>query len=123
MTIDALGRVGLDGKEDRLPGQVSGGEQERTAVARALVNQPPIILADEPTGNLDSATSRALMALLGRLGEEGATIVMVTHSAECAAWAERIVHLSDGRLEEKDDRRLRAIKGAERSESEAVESA
>lgn len=95
----ALGRVGLADKLSRLPSQVSGGEQERAAVARALVNRPPILLADEPTGNLDAATSNEVMELLAELGRQGMTIVMVTHSADCAAYASRLLSMADGRLE------------------------
>lgn len=96
--VEALDRVGLAAKQGRLPSQVSGGEQERAAVARALVNHPPILLADEPTGNLDAATSAEVMGLLTRLGAEGMTIVMVTHSARCAAHAARVINVLDGRL-------------------------
>ncbi len=94
----ALERVGLLNKQARLPSQVSGGEQERAAVARALVNRPPILLADEPTGNLDAATSGEVMELLARLGGEGMTIIMVTHSADCAAYASRVINMRDGLL-------------------------
>jgi len=96
MAAEALSRVGLGDKLARLPGQVSGGEQERAAVARALVNRPPILLADEPTGNLDMATTREVMELLSGLAGEGMTIVMVTHSPECAAYAGRRVEMADG---------------------------
>jgi putative ABC transport system ATP-binding protein len=95
---EALARVGLGDKLGRLPSQVSGGEQERAAVARALVNRPPILLADEPTGNLDAATSREIMALIAGLGREGMTVIMVTHSPECAAYASRTLGMQDGRL-------------------------
>ncbi|MCB2191657.1 MAG: ABC transporter ATP-binding protein [Deltaproteobacteria bacterium] len=98
MAYQALDRVGLGGKEKRLPSQVSGGEQERAAVARALVNQPPILLADEPTGNLDQANTGRMMELLQRLGSEGMTIVMVTHSATCAGYADRVINMADGKL-------------------------
>jgi putative ABC transport system ATP-binding protein len=98
MAAAALARVGLKGKEARLPSQVSGGEQERAAVARALVNQPPILLADEPTGNLDQGTSREIMELLTELAGQGMTIVMVTHSPECASHARRLIELRDGGL-------------------------
>lgn len=94
----ALARVGLAGKEDRLPGEVSGGEAERAAVARAIVNRPPLLLADEPTGNLDSQTGRRVMALLEDLSSDGVTVVMVTHSGECARSAHRILHMRDGEL-------------------------
>ena len=95
---EALDQVGLTGKEHRLPSQISGGEKERVAVARAIVNDPPVLLADEPTGNLDSKTTHEIMDLLQRLNREGTTILMVTHSQDCAAYAERILRVSDGRL-------------------------
>jgi putative ABC transport system ATP-binding protein len=100
MAEDALSRVGLDGKAHRLPGQISGGEQERVAIARAIVNEPPILLADEPSGNLDTKTSREVMDLLRSLNEDGMTIVMVTHSPECAGYARRLLRISDGLLVE-----------------------
>ena len=95
----ALAAVGLDGKHRRLPHEISGGEKERTAIARAIVNRPPVILADEPTGNLDSRTSQEVMRLLRKLRDDGTTVVMVTHSPQCAAYAERILQVSDGRLQ------------------------
>jgi putative ABC transport system ATP-binding protein len=95
---EALARVGLRGKEARLPSEISGGEAERAAVARAIVNRPPLILADEPTGNLDSRTGRGVMELLAGLAREGTTVVMVTHSLECASFADRILQMSDGRI-------------------------
>ena len=98
MAREALAAVGLTGKEGRLPGQISGGEKERTAIARAIVNRPPVILADEPTGNLDSKTSDEIMTLLRELNAKGSTIVMVTHSKESARYADRIMHVADGRL-------------------------
>ena len=104
---EVLEQVGLAGKEDRLPSQISGGEKERVAIARAIVNDPPVILADEPTGNLDSSTTREIMGLLQRLNREGTTILMVTHSQDCAAYAERILQVSDGRLVDKDESRCR----------------
>jgi putative ABC transport system ATP-binding protein len=100
MAREALAAVGLAGKEGRLPGQISGGEKERTAIARAIVNQPPVILADEPTGNLDSKTSGEIMTLLQELNAKGSTIVMVTHSRGCARYADRVMHVADGRLAE-----------------------
>jgi len=96
---EALARVDLSGKETRLPAQLSGGEQARVAVARALVNQPPLLLADEPTGNLDSATGKLVLDLLTGLHEERQTIVMVTHNGEAARDAQRIVRLRDGAVE------------------------
>jgi len=94
----ALRRVGLEGKGGRLPGEASGGEKERCAIARAIVNAPPVLLADEPTGNLDSRTSEAVMDLFKSLNEDGMTIVMVTHSSRCAAYVQRILTMADGRL-------------------------
>jgi putative ABC transport system ATP-binding protein len=95
---EALGRVGLAGKGRRLPGQISGGEQERVAIARAMVNKPPILLADEPTGNLDTRNTREMMNLLQQLNADGMTIIMVTHNSECAHYARRVLRLSDGLL-------------------------
>jgi putative ABC transport system ATP-binding protein len=95
--IDALTRVGLSDKATRLPNQISGGEQERVAIARAIVNQPPIILADEPTGNLDTHTGAEIMKLLAMLNHDGVTVIMVTHSNEYAHHARRLIKLSDGR--------------------------
>jgi putative ABC transport system ATP-binding protein len=95
---DALAHVGLPGKAKRLPSQISGGEQERVAIARAIVNRPPIILADEPTGNLDRRTGAEVMKLLTTLNHEGITVIMVTHSTEYADYAQRLIRLSDGRL-------------------------
>ena len=96
--VDALERVGLRGKANRLPNQISGGEQERVAIARAIVNRPPIILADEPTGNLDTRTGAEIMRLLSALNLDGVTVVMVTHSNEYAHCASRLIRLSDGHL-------------------------
>jgi putative ABC transport system ATP-binding protein len=98
MAKDALAWVGLEKKANRLPNQISGGEMERVAIARAIVNNPPVLLADEPTGNLDTKTSKEIMELLQRLNREGTTIIMVTHSPENAKYAPRIMHVSDGRL-------------------------
>lgn len=96
LALSALERVGLQGKAHRLPNQISGGEQERVAIARAVVNEPPILFADEPTGNLDSRNSAEVMSLLKRLNSEGQTIVMVTHSRLNAEHADRIVEVADG---------------------------
>ena len=96
--MEALARVRLAEKRQSLPHQLSGGEKERVAVARALVNKPPILLADEPTGNLDSRNAREMMRLLQQLHHHGMTIIMVTHSAECAQYAQRILRVADGRL-------------------------
>jgi putative ABC transport system ATP-binding protein len=96
---EALDQVALSGKENRLPAQLSGGEQARVAVARALVNRPPLLLADEPTGNLDSETGARVLDLLSGLCRAGQTIVMVTHNREAADYAQRIVRLRDGSIE------------------------
>jgi len=100
LALSALERVGLKDKSHRLPNQISGGEQERVAIARAVVNEPPILFADEPTGNLDSRNSAEVMKLLKKLNSEGQTIVMVTHSRKNAEFADRIVEVADGCLRE-----------------------
>jgi len=94
----AVSKVGLSGKEEKLPGKLSGGEQQRVAIARAIVNEPQIILADEPTGNLDTATGQQIMDLLSELNQEGSTVILVTHNEKNAMMAKRAVKLVDGRL-------------------------
>ena len=96
MAMTALERVGLGDKVKRLPNQLSGGEQERVAIARAIVNQPPIVLADEPTGSLDTQTSAEVMRLFQALNREGLTVVIVTHNPENIPYVQRVVHLRDG---------------------------
>ncbi|MCG8454863.1 MAG: ABC transporter ATP-binding protein [Holophagales bacterium] len=96
--LEALEQVGLGGRLHHLPSQLSGGQQQRVAIARALAARPRLILADEPTGNLDSATAHEIMSLLHQVNGEGTTILMVTHDPGCAAHAERQIHLMDGRL-------------------------
>ena len=98
MAEAALAQVGLSDKADRLPGQISGGEKERVAIARSIVNEPPVLLADEPTGNLDTHTTREIMELLSQLNQNGMTIIMVTHSPDCADYAGRLLRVSDGQL-------------------------
>ncbi len=96
MAHDVLARVGLENKADRLPDQLSGGEQERVAIARAIVNKPPILLADEPTGSLDSKTADEIMNLLKELNGEGQTIIMVTHNPEACKHTSRTIMVKDG---------------------------
>jgi putative ABC transport system ATP-binding protein len=95
---ELLAQVGLEGLEDRLPYQLSGGEQGRVAVARAIANRPPLLLADEPTGNLDQATGTQVLALLRELNAAGQTVIMVTHDLQAAAHAGRTVKILDGRI-------------------------
>jgi len=111
--IEALERVGLVGRSRHRPSELSGGEQQRVAIARALINSPPIIFADEPTGNLDSKSSIEIMAILDELNhKDGITIVLVTHSDEIAANAQRIVRLRDG-LVVSDQQTTKAVKVSE----------
>jgi len=96
--LDALAEVGLSDRVSHLPTQLSGGQQQRTAIARALVAQPSVVLADEPTGNLDSASADEVLSVMERLNRNGTTIVLVTHSGEVAGRAARILRMSDGLL-------------------------
>jgi putative ABC transport system ATP-binding protein len=100
----ALERVGMAHRERHLPSQLSGGQQQRIAVARAVAGDPLIVLADEPTGNLDSAHGEAVMELLGELHSAGATICMVTHDPRYAAYADRMIHLFDGQVVEEQSK-------------------
>lgn len=101
-----LEKVGLDDRMKHLPNQLSGGQKQRVAIARALVNNPTLILADEPTGALDSKTSAQIMELLVHLNQEGKTVIIVTHEEEIAEYTDRIITLKDGKII--DDRRTRA---------------
>ncbi len=103
---EAMARMDITHRAKHYPRQISGGQQQRTAIARAIVTRPKLILADEPTGNLDSKNGKEVMGLLGELHKEGTTIVMVTHSKHDAGYADRIVHLFDGRVlgEEETDK-------------------
>ena len=95
---EALRTLGLEGREDHLPSQLSGGQQQRVAIARAIVNKPSIILADEPTGNLDTKMSVEILEIFKSLNKDGKTIVMITHEKDIAQYAQRIIILSDGKI-------------------------
>lgn len=97
--MQLLERIGLGQRLHHLPGQLSGGQLQRAAIARALLNQPALLLADEPTGNLDSNSAAEVMALLRELHADGQTLVLVTHDADIAALAQRTIHLRDGRID------------------------
>jgi putative ABC transport system ATP-binding protein len=101
---EVLELVGLDSRTNQYPDELSGGQQQRVSIARALVNDPSLILADEPTGNLDSRNCADVMEMLGVMHREGATVVMVTHSPARAAQADRVVHLLDGRIVPRETR-------------------
>ena len=100
--IEALHRVGLKGRESSQPSQLSGGQQQRVAIARALVTNPAILLADEPTGNLDSHTSEEIMGIFQQLNDEGKTIVLITHEQDIAQHAKRVVTVRDGLIQHDD---------------------
>lgn len=106
MARQALASVDLSDRMNHKPNELSGGERQRVALARALANNPSILLADEPTGNLDTATGKEIMGVFDRLHRQGNTIIMVTHEAHIAEYAERVVYLLDGHIE-RDERRAR----------------
>ena len=113
--LAVLQRVGLANKAERLPNQLSGGEQGRLAIARALVNEPPLILADEPTGTLDTKTGVEIMEVFQQLNAQGQTIFMVTHNPENAALADRIVNIRDGRMFDESDVALQSAEQGEQT--------
>lgn len=113
-TYELAGMVGLSDRLTHRPSQLSGGQQQRVAIARSLINDPYIILADEATGNLDSATSEEIMTMLGKLNDAGKTIIMVTHEPDIALHAKRIITMRDGRIiEDTPSPRMAALAGAE----------
>ncbi|MGD0746709.1 MAG: ABC transporter ATP-binding protein [Acidimicrobiales bacterium] len=108
--MDALARVGLAGRVHHRPGELSGGQQQRVAVARALVTEPDLILADEPTGNLDSVSAADVLRLMDELHEAGRTLVLITHDTEVASASGRVLGIRDGLLTENDDRFMESIR-------------
>lgn len=107
--MEALHLVGLEQRSKHRPSQLSGGQQQRVAIARALVNNPRIIFADEPTGNLDSHTGEAILALFRKLSSEGRTIILVTHDPEIAAVTPRRIEIRDGKIADKVDAKLAGL--------------
>jgi putative ABC transport system ATP-binding protein len=103
-----LEQVGLSEREKHMPNELSGGQQQRVAIARALINDPTMLLADEPTGNLDTASSVEILKLLGALNDAGRTVVIITHEVEIARFAKRVVRLRDGRIESDQVQRNRS---------------
>ena len=100
LSLEALKKVGLEKRLTHKPAEMSGGQQQRVAIARAIAQAPPVILADEPTGNLDSASTKEIMGILRGLHEDGRTVILITHDNEIAAQAERIIKIKDGRISE-----------------------
>lgn len=119
MAMQALERVGMEEKSNRLPNQLSGGEQERVAIARAIVNAPPLMLADEPTGNLDTRTAQDIMELFSSLNESGLTILMVTHNPENTKYMKRTIAMQDGAIVD-DTRSLAVIAGSKSNYRESA---
>ena len=99
LAIDSLKMVGLEKRMDHKPSEMSGGQQQRVAIARAIAAQPPVILADEPTGNLDSASSREILGILKKMHQTGRTVILITHDNGIAAQARRVVRIMDGKIE------------------------
>ena len=96
----ALGRVGLESRKTHKPSEMSGGQQQRVAIARAIAQAPPVILADEPTGNLDSGSSKEIMEILKRLHQEGRTVILITHNSALAPMADRLIRFKSGKVVE-----------------------
>jgi putative ABC transport system ATP-binding protein len=109
-SMDALARVGLAGRVHHRPGELSGGQQQRVAVARALVTEPDLILADEPTGNLDSVSAADVLRLMSELHDSGSTLVLITHDVEVASAANRVIGIRDGLLTENDPRYVESVR-------------
>ncbi|HEY6227567.1 MAG TPA: ABC transporter ATP-binding protein, partial [Verrucomicrobiae bacterium] len=114
--MEALHLVGLEARSKHRPSQLSGGQQQRVAIARALVNNPRIIFADEPTGNLDSHTGEAILTLFRKLSSEGRTIILVTHDPEIAAVTPRRIEIRDGKIADKLDAKLAGLDRVEAAE-------
>ena len=108
---ESIRRVGLAGREGHYPSQLSGGQQQRVAIARALVTNPAILLADEPTGNLDSRTSEEIMGIFQQLNDEGKTIVLITHEPDIAQYAKRVVHVRDGLIQNDERNQQVRVRG------------
>lgn len=106
---EALERVGLGDRLKHKTNEISGGQTQRVAIARAIVNQPAVLMADEPTGNLDSETTKSIMKIFQELNEQGTTIVMITHEPEMAAYTKRIVHFRDGQIESIEEREPKSL--------------
>jgi putative ABC transport system ATP-binding protein len=111
--VAALERVGLGDRLDHPPSELSGGQQQRVAIARALVTEPALVLADEPTGNLDTRTSMEVMALFQELNQQGVTVILITHEADIAIYAKRIVEVRDGRIRRDEPVKLRRSAAAD----------
>ena len=121
--LEALNLVGLSSRTDHTPSQLSGGQQQRVAIARALVNEPKVLLADEPTGNLDSRTSIEIMGIFQHLNEQGMTVVMVTHELDVARYCKRIVVMRDGQIRSDDAITDRSLAQVELAKLEAEQKA
>lgn len=106
-----LTMVGLGERQEHKPNELSGGQRQRVAIARALINNPPILIADEPTGNLDTRSSNEIMEIFCRLNQEGRTVIMVTHEPDIAAYAQRVIHVRDGKIISDEQKEARVCSG------------